>query len=458
MKKSQIDMLNGPLFRRIVLFAVPIMISSILQLLFNAVDIMVVGRFAGDQALAAVSSTTALINLLVNLFIGLSIGSNVLVAQYLGARKTGDAGRAAHTAVLASLVGGLILAVVGYFYAGVMLRLMGSPEDVIDLSTLYVRVYFAGMPFNLLYNFGSSIMKAGGDVKHPTNYLIVAGVLNLLLNLLFVIVFHLSVLGVALGTILSQAVSAGLTLHRLMAVEGPTQIHIKKLRIDWPMLGRIFRIGLPAGIQSSVISMSNIIIQSSINSFGTLAVAGNGAASSIESFTYTSINAVYQATLNFTSVNKGARKYDRVLRTLGICLLLGVGVGFVLGQTIYRFGSSLLWIYTDSQEAIAYGILRMSFCSVFYFISGISEVLVGFMRGMGFSFAPMLVTIVGMCGFRVLWIFTYFRANPALESVYVSYPISWVITSLAHLACAAFVLYQMRVEIKGERLKPVEQQ
>ena len=380
--KSEIDMCRGQLLGKMIRFTVPIMLTGILQLLFNAADIVVVGRFAGSQALAAVGSTTSLINMMVNLFVGCAVGANVLVAGFYGSKEYDKVSDAVHTALLASVIGGIFLAVIGITFARPLLHLMGSPNDVIDLAVLYVRIYFAGIPIILLYNFGSSIMKAAGDADHPLIYLTIAGVLNVFLNLFFVIVLHMSVAGVAIATVLSS-----------------------------------------------------VIIQSSVNSFGSVVMAGNSAAANIEGFCYSALNACNQTSLNFTSQNRGARQYHRTSQVLRI----GVGIALVTGVAFAVFGvtfaGSLVSIYSSEAEVISYGILRLTCILPFYWMSGIMEVLVGYIRGIGYSLMSTIVTLLGSCAFRIIWVYTVFRAQGTLESLYVSYPISWAITICAHVVC-----------------------
>ncbi|MBQ3905845.1 MAG: MATE family efflux transporter, partial [Lachnospiraceae bacterium] len=347
-KSYEIDMCNGPLLGKIVVFYLPLMLSGVLQLLFNAADIIVVGQFAGDEALAAVGSTSSLINLLVNIFIGLSVGTNVLVARYFGAGQKKELSEMVHTSVLTALVSGVFLIFVGFFIARPALTLMGVPEDVIDMSILYIRIYFAGMPVMMAYNFGSAILRAVGDTKRPLYYLLTAGVVNVVLNLIFVIVFQMSVAGVALATVISQGLSAYLVLRCLMKTESDYQLVLSKLHINWDKLLKMIAIGIPAGLQGSLFSISNVLIQSSVNSFGKIVMAGNTAASNIEGFVYTSMNALYQTSISFTGQNYGAKKFDRIGKILVICQVLVIGVGLILGNGAYLFGGTLLKLYTDN--------------------------------------------------------------------------------------------------------------
>ena len=440
MKRSyEIDMCNGPLLPKILRFALPLMCSGVLQLLFNAADIIVVGHFAGNTALAAVGSTTALINLLVNLFIGLSVGANVLVARGYGAGDTAGVHRAVHTAMLAAAVSGVAMIAVGIGLARPLLELMGTPPEVIDQSTLYMRIYFAGMPALLLYNFGAAILRAVGDTRRPLYFLMAAGVVNVLLNLLFVIRFGMGVAGVALATVISECVSTTLILLCLSQSHSMCQLSVRELRIYPDQLRAILRVGLPAGIQSVVFNVSNVLIQSSINSFGYVVMAGNTASSNIEGFVYTSMNAVYQTSLSFTSQNMGAGQCKRVDRVLLECLVLVSVVGLVLGNGAYLLGQQLLGIYSPDPEVITYGLHRMAVVATLYFLCGIMEVLSGSIRGLGYSILPMIVSLTGACLLRVVWLMTIFQVYHTQFALYLSYPVSWVLTAGTHLVCYLLV-------------------
>ena len=435
----EIDMTHGPLLGKIVRFAIPLAISGILQLLFNAADIIVVGQFVGPQALAAVGSTSALINLIVNLFIGLSVGANVLVAQYYGASDTKALRETVHTSVLASLIFGCIVLVIGITLAAPMLELMGTPEEVLDQACLYMRIYFIGMPASMLYNFGAAILRAVGDTQRPLYFLFIAGIVNVLLNLFCVIVLHMGVEGVAIPTVISQCVSAGLVLLCLVKAHGHYHVVLPALRLKKDKLLGMVKIGLPAGIQGCSFSISNVLIQSSINSFGALAMAGNTAASNIEGFVSTAQDAFSQAALSFTGQNVGAGQTKRVNRILPLCAALVLGVGLALGSGAYLLGNQLLGIYSSDPEVIAFGMKRMAICCVLQCVGGLMGVMVGTLRGMGYSFVPMAITIGFVCGFRVIWIFTIFVQWHTLESLYVSYPITWGLAALCDLICFFFV-------------------
>ena len=433
-KTYEMDMCSGPLPGKILRFAIPLMLSSILQLLFNAADVIVVGQFSGSTSLAAVGSTGALTNLLTNIFLGLSIGANVLVARYYGARQEKDIRETIQTAMLIAVTGGVILIVVGLLVTYPLLELMGTPEDVIDKSATYMRIIFIGCPFMLVYNFGSAILRAVGDTKRPLYYLTVAGILNIILNLFFVIVCNLDVAGVALATIISQCLSMGLVVLCLMKEEGALKFHPKEMRFHKDKLLGIIRIGLPAGLQGAVFSISNVLIQSTVNSFGSTVMAGNTAASNIEGFVYVAMNSMYQSSISFTGQNMGAQKYRRVNKILLTCQGYVVLFGLTLGLAALFLGDILLGFYTNDPAVVEYGLLRMSIICPTYFTCGIMDTLVGSLRGMGCSVIPMTVSLIGVCGLRIVWIFTIFRfLSPTLTTLYISYPVTWVLTSCIHL-------------------------
>lgn len=440
MKRSyEMDMCSGPILSKILAFSLPLMLSGILQLLFNAADIVVVGRFSGSEALAAVGSTSSLINLIINMFIGLSVGANVVAARSYGARDEEAIHQTVHTAILAALAGGVALIFAGIVLARPMLQWMGTPEDVIDHSVLYMRIYFIGMPAFMLYNFGAAILRAIGDTKRPLYFLTLAGVVNVLFNLVFVITFKMGVAGVALATVISQAISAGLILICLIKMEGPCHLNLKEMKFYRAPLVQMLRIGLPAGLQGTIFNISNVLIQSSVNSFGSLVMAGNTAAHNIEGFVYNAMNAVYQTSLSFTSQNMGAKQFKRVDKVLVQCLLVVSAVGIVLGNGAYLLGDKLLGIYSSDPQVIQYGLMRLSIVSSTYFICGIMDVLVGSIRGLGYSIMPMLVSLTGACLFRVIWIFTVFQAEKTLFCLYISYPISWLLTAAIHTICYLLV-------------------
>ena len=435
----EIDMCNGPLFGKILIFAVPLMLSGMLQLFFNAADIIVVGQFVGHTALAAVGSTGSLINLLVNVFVGLSVGTNVLVARYYGARDAKHLHETVHTSVLTSVLSGTALIVIGLILAEPLLTLMGTPDDVLDQAALYMRIYFVGMPATMLYNFGAAILRAVGDTKRPLYFLFISGIVNVILNLVLVLVFHLGVAGVAIATVTSQVISAVLVALCLIKTDAPYRLELKKLRIHKSKLLEIIKIGLPAGMQGAVFSISNVLIQSSINSFGSTVMAGSTAASNIENFVYTAMNALYQTALSFTGQNVGGGKYKRIGKIMRICVLDVTAIGILLGGGAYLCGSTLLSIYTSDPQVIQYGLERMMFVCLPYFLCGIMDTLVGSLRGMGYSIMPMIVSLTGACALRIVWIMTIFRMNPTLSTLFLSYPVSWFVTALAHFICYLIV-------------------
>lgn len=444
----EMDMTTGPLTGKILRFALPLMLAGMLQLLFNAADIIVVGQNAGPTALAAVGSTGSLINLLVNVFIGLSVGTNVLVGQYYGAKREQDVSETIHTAVLISLICGTILILIGAALAAPLLELMGTPDDVLSQAVLYMRIYFLGMPVMMLYNFGSAVLRAVGDTRRPLYFLIFAGIVNVVLNLFFVIVLHLHVAGVALATVISQGISALLIVRSLMKSEGCMRLYLNKLKIHKDKLLRMMKIGLPAGMQGAVFSISNVLIQSSINGFGSTAMAGSTAAGNIEGFIYIAMNAFHQTALSFTSQNLGAKKTERVNKVLIQCLLMVTIIGLVLGNGAYLMGRTFLGFYSNEMAVIEYGMQRMQIICVFYCICGIMDTMVGSLRGLGFSVVPMIVSLLGSCALRVVWIYTVFAWHPTLFVLYLSYPVSWAITALAHIICYLTLRKKWEVRIQ----------
>ena len=441
------DMCQGPLLPKIIRFALPVMLSGILQLLFNAADVVVIGKFAGAQSLAALGPTGSLINLIINVFIGLSVGTNVVVAQFYGAGKDEEVSKTVHTSVTIGFVGGILLIFIGVLLCRPLLELMGTPDDVIDRSEIYMKIYFCGMPAMMLFNYGSAILKAVGDTRRPLYYLSLAGVLNVLMNLFFVIVLKIDVAGVALATTLSQLVSCILVIRCLIKEESSVRLEVRKLEIDRDKFLRILKIGLPAGLQGAVFSISNVLIQSSINSFGSTVMAGNTAAGNLEGFVYNSMNSFYQTNISFTGQNMGARQYKRVIRIMFVCLGLVTLVGVVLGGGFYLASGTLLHIYNDDPEVIRFGQLRMRYLCVPYFLCGLMDTMVGSLRGIGCSVIPMIVSLLGSCAFRIIWIYTAFAATRSLGVLYSSYPISWAITFAAHLTC--FIIVWRRLIRKG---------
>ncbi|MBR0419618.1 MAG: MATE family efflux transporter [Erysipelotrichaceae bacterium] len=433
MKKRRLDILEGDLLPNILLFTVPVILSSVLQLLFNAIDMIVVGKFSGSVSMAAVSSTSSLINLIINLFIGLSVGCSVAIARRIGKRDYDEISKAVHTTIFLAFIAGVILTFVGIIFSHKFLEMMNSPADVIDLSTIYLRFYFTGVLATMIYNFSSAVLRAKGDTKRPLIALTIAGVLNALLNLFFVTVLKMDVAGVGLASSLSSYVSAVLVLLVLIRDDEATHVDIRHLYIDPAALKEILLVGLPAGIQSTVFSISNVAIQSSVNEFGQIVMAGNGAASSIGDFVYNIMNAFYQSCLTFTSQNVGAGKRKRIMKILLTCIFLVTIFGLLFGNSAYYFGNFLLGIYSDDPSVIEAGLTRLRIICCPYFICGIMDVFVGSLRGMGSSIVPMIVSLMGACAFRLIYITTYFKVHHTIEVLYYSYPLSWIITAFVHL-------------------------
>ena len=449
--KYEIDMCNGSIMDKLISFSLPLMLSSILQLMFNAVDIIVVGRFSSSQALAAVGSTTALINIFTNLFIGISLGANVLAARYFAAGRDKEMSEAVHTAITLALISGVIMAFVGVGMSRTALSLMATPPDVIDLSAVYMRIYFMGMPFFMLYNYGAAILRAVGDTKRPLVFLIAAGLTNVVLDQLLVIVIPLGVAGVAIGTVASQMISCILVLRCLYKSEGSYQLRFSRLMIRWVYLKRIFQVGIPAGIQSTVINFSNALLQSSVNSFGSTAMAGYTAANNILGFLYAAVNAVTQACMSFTSQNYSVGKQKRMDRVLLDCMLLSAGVSVVLGVGAYVFGSQILRIYTTETEVIQCGLEILSITTVPYFLCGIMDLIPGALRGMGHSAVPMILSVIGTVGTRIVWIYGFFPQHRSLHFLFISYPGSWIITIAMQAVCFWFVRKKCMKQLQSVR-------
>ena len=433
-RNHSIDMCNGSLADKILLFALPLMASSLLQLLFNAADVVVVGRFAGKEALAAVGSNTSLINLTINLFIGLSVGTTVVVSRDLGAGRHDNVSRGVHTAMTLALISGVGMMIFGMVMVRQLLEWMSSPTDVIDLATIYLRIYFLGMPANLTYNFGAAILRAQGDTQRPLYFLTFAGVVNVLLNLIFVIGLRMDVAGVALATIIAQYISAALVVRCLIQETGPLHLELKHLGLNKRVVVQILKVGLPAGFQGVVFSLSNVVIQSSLNSFNDpVLVAGSAAGANIESFVYTTMNAFHQAAISFVGQNYGAAKCDRVDKVARYCTLFAVLFGLVLGNLAYLFGAPLAGIYAPGEpDVVQQALVRMLYICCPYFICGVMEGLVGTLRGLGSSVIPMLVSVVGACGLRLLWVAAVFPRYRTPACLYLSYPVTWTITALFH--------------------------
>lgn len=445
-------MCSGPVLKKLLMFSLPLMASGVLQLLFNAADVIVVGQFAGDNSMGAVGSTSSLINLFTNLFVGLSVGANVVAARAHGANSASDMHDTVHTSMLLSLICGTVLAIVGFILAPEMLVLMDATENLLPLAVTYLRIYFLGMPAMMVYNFGGAILRAVGDTKRPLYFLTAAGVINVLLNLLFVIVMKMDVAGVALATVISQCISAGLTVMCL--IKDNTEIHldIRKLRIRRRILFAVMRVGLPAGFQGTIFSLSNVVIQSSINSFGSDAiVSGNSAAASVEGFIYMAMNTFYQAAISFTGQHMGAKKYSRIPKILASSLLCVTATGLILGWAAFLLGRPLLGIYSNSPIVVDAGMARLSVIATTYALCGMMDVMVGMLRGLGYSIMPMIVSLLGACGLRILWIMTVFQLPEyhSPRTVYLSYPMSWGITLLVHIICYIIIWRKLRRRESG---------
>ena len=437
--KYEIDMCNGSILDKLVSFSIPLMLSGILQLLFNAVDIIVVGQFTGNEALAAVGSTTALINVFVNLFIGISLGASVLAARFYATGQEKEMSETVHTSITLALISGIAMGIIGVIAAKGALELMDTPDNVLNLSTLYMRIYFMGMPFFMLYNYGAAILRAVGDTKRPLLFLIISGATNVVLNLLLVIQFHLGVAGVAIATVISQCISCILVLRCLYLSDGSYQLRFNKLGMKTRYVKQIFQIGTPAGIQSTIINFSNVLLQSSVNSFGSVAMAGYTAANNILGFLYVSVNSITQACMSFTSQNYGVRKFKRMDKVLLECLGLTVIVALVLGGGSYLFGAELMHIYTKSTKVIECGVDIMLYTTVTYFLCGIMDLLPGALRGMGHSTVPMILSVIGTVGTRIVWIYVIFPCHRSLDFLFISYPVSWLLTIVMQVICFYFV-------------------
>lgn len=455
MSKNSMDMCEGPIFKKIVVYTLPIIATGLLQLLFNAADLVVVGQYCGEKSIAAVGATGSLINLITNLFLGLSVGAGVTVAHALGGHDDKGVQRTVHTAIPIALVSGVFLTFVGIFGADTFLRMMDTPENVHALSATYIKIYFLGITSTIVYNYGAAILRAAGDTRGPLIFLTVAGVINVVLNIFFVTVFEMNVAGVALATAVSQTISAVLIILALRKRTDACKFSFRKMYFHKRQLIKMLTIGIPAGIQSSLFSLSNVIIQSSVNSFGDVVMAGSAAAANIEGFVWITINSFSQTAINFVGQNVGAKKYDRVRRVVWTCLACVVVTGVLFGTTAYLLSHQLLSIYiTDSAEAIGYGVTRIAFICLPYFICGLMDTTTGAIRGLGSSMAPMIITIAGVCGLRILWIYTIFQIPQyhTLESLFISYAISWSITFIVQLI-TFFILYsrqKKRVKLPKE--------
>lgn len=445
--KFEIDMCNGPIMSKLISFSVPLILSGMLQLMFNAVDIIVVGQFSGSTSLAAVGSTTALINVFVNLFMGISLGANVVSARCYAMGRREEMSKTVHTAITIALVSGIIMAVIGVIFAKGALLLMGTPENVINLSTLYMRIYFLGMPFFMLYNYGAAILRAVGDTKRPLIFLVISGCINAGINMLLVIVFDMGVAGVAIGTVISQFVSCALVINCLYRTKSSYQLRFSKLKIEKDYMIQIFQVGVPAGIQSTVINFSNALLQSSVNSFGSVAMAGYTAANNVLGFLYVSVNSITQACMSFTSQNYTVGKHKRMDRVLIDCIVLSISVALILGGGAYLFGTYILNIYTSDADVIKCGLEILSITTVPYFFCGIMDLFPGALRGMGYSTIPMILSIIGTVGIRILWIFVFFPMHRSLYFLFISYPGSWIATIVMQVIC--YMLVRKKIASQG---------
>lgn len=430
--KKVVNMLEGPLLGPIFLFAMPLFITSVLQLAFNAVDIIVVGKFTGHHALAAVGATGPVINLLVTMFMGISIGASVIMGQNVGARDFKNAQDTLHTAIGISILGGILVLFAGIFTAMPLLRLMQTPPEVIELSGEYLKIYYIGMPGFMVYNFGSALLRAIGDSRRPMYFLTISGIFNVICNLIFVIVFKMGVAGVAIATTISQYIAAALIVASLLKADGYMKLSFDKIRISKDKALGMMKIGLPAGFQGALFSISNILIQSGINSFGSVVMAGNTAAGNLEGFVYMGMNAVYQTSLSFTSQNMGAKQYDRVKKIFWTCVRVVIVVGLVLGVGAWLLGDKLLRLYTDEPEVIKYGVERLGVVSATYFLCGIMDTMVGGLRGMGYSITPMIISLTAVCILRMIWIATIFQSIHTPDILYLSYPVSWTVAAIGN--------------------------
>lgn len=443
-KKHEVDMCNGPLFTKIVAFFIPVMLSNVLQIVYNAADQLIVGRFAGSRPLAAVGSTASLINLIVCLLIGLSVGVSSVIARNFGAGNKKSLSRAAHTSVLISIICGVALGIFGILFAKPLLKLMGSPDEVINLATLYMQIYFAGLPATALFNFCSAILRAIGDTKRPMIFLVLSGILNVVLNLIFVIVFKMHVAGVALATVISQILSAVLTLRCLVKSNESYRVNLKELRIYKAEFLQIIQVGIPSSIQSSAFSLANVFIQSAVNSFGEFAMAGCAAAATIENFVYQTTNSLYHTSLSFVGQNYGAGKTDRIVKSTlyctGIVTVLGLATGFLLNA----FSEPLVKMFVDAPEAVTIGMERLSLLLPAYFLCGVMEVGAGSLRGINKAGLSMIGSLVGACGLRIIWIFTVFAVSPTIITLYIAFPISWIATTLFFYVIFFIIIHKLK--------------
>ena len=447
-KKYEIDMTNGTIMDKLITFSLPLMLSGILQLMFNAVDIIVVGQFSGSRPLAAVGSTSALINVFTNFFIGISLGTNVLAARFFASGKIKEMSDTVHTSILFAAISGVAMMIVGLLFSRFALELMETPDEVIDMAALYLKIYFVGVPFFMLYNYGAAVLRAVGDTRRPLVFLVISGTVNAILNVILVVAFHLDVEGVAIATVISQMISCVLVLRCLCKTDAGYQLHFSKLSINGKYLRQMFLVGVPAGIQSTVINFSNVLLQSSVNSFGSIAMAGYTAANNLLGFLYTSINSVTQACMSFTSQNYGVKKTKRMDRVLIDCIILSILIATVMGGAFYVFGPQILSVYNKEPDVIKSGMEILSFTTLTYFLCGIMDLFPGAMRGMGRSGVPMILSIIGTVGTRIFWIYVIFPRNRALDVLFISYPVSWGLTIVMQVCCFIIVRRKVHREIQ----------
>jgi len=451
-KKYEIDMTQGSLTKNIVRFSIPLMLSGMLQLLYNAADVIVVGNFAGSDSLAAVGSTSSLFNLIVNLFIGLATGTSVIMSMFYGSRDYENVEKTVHTAISSSIIFGIFVCILGNVVAEPLLILMGTPPEVLPKASLYIRILFSGMPAQMIYNFGSAVLRSVGDTKRPLYFLTVSGIVNVLVNLLLVIVFHMDVAGVAYATILAQYISATLVVLCLIKSTTCYRLNIKRLKIHKDIMLRMLRVGLPAGIQGCLFSISNVLIQSSINLFGAAAMAGSSVASNVEGFVYTAMNSVYQAAITACGQNFGAKNLKRIKKSIVTCFAVVVAIGLSLTILFFIFKNFILRLYTSDAVVMEYATVKLIYVMMPYLMCGVMEVLAGAVRGLGYSILPTIVSLLGACGLRVVWIMTVFQAYKSLPVLYVAYPVSWSITALTHLVCIIFALKKTKKKFSEENL------
>lgn len=445
-KANQLDLTEGPILPRLLQFSIPLILSSLLQLLFNAADVVVVGRFAGNNSLAAVGSTGSLINLLVNLFMGLSIGANVVAANYFGAKRSKELVETVHTSILVSFVCGIVLTIVGVVGSKYILILMQAPHEVLTLATLYLKIYFGGITATMIYNFGSALLRAKGDTKRPLYILFGAGIMNLVLNLIFVISFKMDVAGVGWATVISQCFAAGSVLIILVREKDDFKLDFRRLGINTHILAKIVKIGLPAGFQGIMFSFSNVIIQSSVNSFGAVTIAGNAAAVNLEGFVYTAMNGFSQGSLTFCSQNMGAGKIDRIKKvvyTSQVCIFI---IGALLGGLFLLLRKQLNGFFSNSPEVIEAGVKRFWVIMTTYYLCGMMDGMSNIIRGIGHSLAPVITSLCGACLYRIIWIFTIFQIPQfhTIYCIYITYPISWLFTFIANVIL--YIHYMKKIE------------